>query len=111
MWIKLPEFDWGPRPSVLIGKTSMKAVWLKLENAYYYGETSLKDPTKRHGKGILILKNGDNSLNECWWVNDQRHGRGRMIDRKKHIHEGEYANDKRNGEGTYIFPTGEKYIG
>ncbi len=80
-----------------MGKTSMKAVWKEYVNSFYYGETSLADPTLMHGKGIIIFKDAPNALYECWWVNDNGHGKGRWITNDKHIYEGENSNGKRHG--------------
>jgi hypothetical protein len=81
MWINELPFEWGSRPNELIGKTSMKAKFIDKGNIFYYGETSLDDPDVLHGKGIMLVKDGYNSLYECWFVNNKRKGRGRMMDK------------------------------
>ena len=89
----------------------MKAVFIEEENCFYYGETSLNDPNKYQGKGILVFKNGYNSLYECWWVNDKRKGKGRMIDKTECIYDGEWANGKKNGYGVHTYKSGSKHDG
>jgi hypothetical protein len=107
LWSGLPMFDWGPRPVELIGKTSMGAVWIETDNSYYYGETSLADSNVFHGKGIIIFKEEPNQMFECWWNNNKRNGRGRMIKKDGHMYEGEFLYNKRHGEGVYTYPDGE----
>ncbi len=75
-WTLLDPFVWGPRPAELDSKASPVAVLLENENFFYYGQTSLADPTKPHGKGIYINKK-INLFREGWWMNGKLHCRGR----------------------------------
>jgi hypothetical protein len=79
LWITLPKFDLGPRPADLVGKTSMKAMLIERQGSIYYGETSLIDSNKKHGKGILFSKSEPLDLYYSWFFNDKQNGLARMI--------------------------------
>jgi len=59
----------------------MKAFLNFSDDSLYYGQTSLADPKKKHGKGIHVNKFG--YIYECWWDNDKQVGKGRMINNNK----------------------------
>jgi len=88
----------------------MNSFWIENDDYYYYGQTSLADPTLMHGKGIYIGKESK-PLFECWYVNGKRQGRGRWIGNNKEMYVGEYLNDKRHGLGMYVWPDGGIYKG
>ncbi len=75
----------------------MKAVWKETASGYYYGETSLADPTKFHGKGVIVNKESK-QLHEGWWVNDEAQGKGRWINGLTgDMYVGEWLRGKRHG--------------
>ena len=54
--------------------------------------------------GYWRYTNGD--IYEGDWVNDKRHGRGKMIYKTGDIYEGNWVNDKRHGKGEIIYANG-----
>ena len=57
-----------------------------------------------------IYENGDYYIGE--WLNEQRYGKGKLYYKKGNIkYEGDFINDKFEGEGQYNFENGEYYIG
>lgn len=65
----------------------MKPIWKENDKLIYYGETSLTNPGKMHGKGILIFKE-EKLLFECWFLNNQRNGKGRRITDNGSVYDG-----------------------
>jgi len=111
LWLSLPAFDWGPRPIELTGTTSMLAVCMEFTNAFYCGDTSIAEPSKWHGKGILIVKTTPRVLYECWWVNGISNGRGRMINHERNIYDGDFIKNMKHGKGVNTYASGIKYKG
>ena len=73
----------------------------------YIGERN--NNGNRHGKGIIISKNGHKYVGE--WNNGKRHGEGTYTYPDGTKYEGNFLDGKRHGQGTYTFPDGKKYEG
>ena len=63
----------------------------------------------RHGTGRMSYQNGD--VYEGEWQNDMRSGHGQCIYANGDVYDGEWKNDNRNGHGTYTFANGDEYEG
>ncbi|KAL7533502.1 hypothetical protein ACHAXR_007915 [Thalassiosira sp. AJA248-18] len=73
----------------------------------YEGE---KDPKGyRHGKGKLISEDGE--IYEGEWKDDKQDGEGGCRYANGAIYEGEFKRGKREGKGTYYCANGDKYVG
>lgn len=46
---------------------------------------------------------------EGWWLNDCRHGHGKMEMEDRTVYEGEWKDDMRNGQGKQNYLNGQKY--
>lgn len=79
----------------------------------YEGERN--EAGERHGKGKARLPNGD--FYEGDYKNGQRSGYGKYVFRKvkgkmrNACYMGHYVNNKKNGQGTFMYPDGAKYEG
>ena len=63
---------------------------------------------KFHGKGIYVTLNG---IFDCTWMDGLKHGKCTVTIEDKVIYNMTYKNDKRDGQGTRIWPKGGKYTG
>lgn len=98
----------------------------------YTGERNTKG--ERHGQGRAVLDNGDiyvgeykhgvrNGYGEYWFFqqngakyagcysNNKKNGEGTFLYPDGSRYEGEWKNDKRHGRGTYRYTNGDVYIG
>ena len=67
------------------------------------------DGKKRHGKGVLKYKNGDEYQGE--WVDDERKGKGTMIYNNGDQYQGQWENNMRNGKGVILYKNNDQYEG
>jgi len=65
--MKLGDYNYGERPLALAGCITTFE-WIETIKYLYFGECSLSSPKERFGKGMQIMKSG-NELNECWFNN------------------------------------------
>ena len=59
----------------------------------------------RHGKGTMYYSNG-NIMYEGDWVNDKREGNGKYIDENSNYYIGQWKNDLKHGKGTEYYKNG-----
>ena len=88
-------------------------VYIKKENGFYIGQ-AIKKENKiiREGKGVFKYLSPENLTYIGYWKNDMKNGKGKLIDNKdKIIFEGNFDNNKKNGNGILIFVNGDKYEG
>jgi hypothetical protein len=69
---------------------------------------------KRSGNGTFIIENGEKYVGE--WLNDLIHGRGVLSFPENDIlnrtsYDGEWKENALSGKGTFIWKTGQKYVG
>ena len=58
----------------------------------------------------IFYENGEYYIGQ--WLNNHKHGKGIIYYKNGNImYDGEYVNDKREGNGKYIYENGEYYIG
>jgi hypothetical protein len=58
-----------------------------------------------------MFKDGNKALYECWFVNNSKNGKGRMIRDDNTIYEGEFVDGKFHGFGIYTYSEGMIYKG
>ena len=63
----------------------------------------------RHGKGAIILHNGDVYRGE--FFKNKMHGRGVYVHENGNMYEGQFRNGKKEGKGSMIFDSGDLYEG
>jgi hypothetical protein len=84
---------------------------IETDEGIYVGEGNYGS---KEGRGGYIFKTGENK-DYIWvgyWEDDERGKFGKLYnDKGKLIYEGDYNKDLREGEGTYYYNTGEKYVG
>ena len=84
---------------------------IETDEGIYVGEGNFG---RKEGRGGYIFKTGENK-DYIWvgyWEDDERGKFGKLYnDKGKLIYEGDYNKDLREGEGTYYYNTGEKYVG
>ena len=84
---------------------------IETDEGIYIGEGNFG---KKEGRGGYIFKTGENK-DYIWvgyWEEDERGKFGKLFnDKGKLIYEGDYNKNLREGEGTYYYNTGEKYVG
>ena len=84
---------------------------IEREEGIYIGEGNFGN---KEGRGGYIFKNGENK-NFIWigyFEDDERGKFGKLFNEKgKLIYEGDYNKNLREGEGTYYYEKGEKYVG
>ena len=110
MWKELSVFDFGPRPESLYDTTSLKPIFKEFSDSYCYCEVSKSDPNIRHGKTICINKE-NGAVIESWFENDVIIGKGRKIKSDSVIYTGYLKEGLENGEGVYLWPNEDRYIG
>ena len=97
--VKLPPLD-----------TKKKLGWVCLQkpNGLYLGEAEYLVP---NGRGMFIFNKG--GLQWIGYFYDGVKGdQGRLFDRRGNLlYEGDYKNGIRNGNGTFYYPDGSKYVG
>ena len=79
-------------------------------NDYPFSDIALLNNGKKYGKGTMTYSNGANKY-EGDWKDDKKNGQGTYIFPDGEKYEGEFNDDNFNGQGTYTFPDGEKYEG
>jgi len=86
-------------------------VEIKTGNGLYIGEAN---NTTRNGRGAYIYDN-ENVVYIGYWEDNKKEKYGKLYENNykdlKLIYEGEYKNDKRDGNGIYYYKTGEVYDG
>ena len=67
---------------------------------------------KRHGEGVFTCADGGVTYSGGWQLG-QRHGAGKLTysDSPLSYYDGQWENDVKCGEGTQIYPSGNKYSG
>ena len=82
----------------------------------YLYEGERNEGGQRHGKGKARLPNGDTYEGD--YYNGYRHGLGRYVFHKREpgkirnaSYTGYYEKNKKNGQGTFLYPDGAKYEG
>lgn len=81
----------------------------------YTYEGDRNENGERHGKGKARLPNGD--VYEGQYKHGYRNGYGKYVFRKfkgksrNACYMGHYENNKKNGQGTFLYPDGAKYEG
>ena len=61
---------------------------------------------------IIVIGGGAAGLMAAGTAAEQgANGKGKTVFRNGDVYEGEYVKGKRQGEGTYTFSDGEKYVG
>ena len=78
------------------------------DGSKYKGEWNSKGE-KEHGQGVKIDENG--TLYEGYFLNGEKHFRGRLFLPNGEIYDGEWLNDKLHGKGKYTWPGGAEYDG
>ena len=70
------------------------------ESHVYFGEFAVGPDGKdvRHGLGVYV---GNDFICEGHWVENRMQGRGRKIYMSGQVYDGGFANDKKDGRGTY----------
>ncbi len=89
----------------------LEFIEIETKDGIYVGEGNI---VKKEGRGGYIFKNGENK--DFTWIgyfeDDERGKFGKLFDENgKLVYEGDYNKNLREGEGTYYYKTGEKYIG
>ena len=84
---------------------------IEREEGIYIGEGNFGN---KEGRGGYIFKNGENK-NFIWigyFEDDERGKFGKLFNENgKLVYEGDYNKNLREGEGTYYYEKGEKYVG
>ena len=81
---------------------------VEMENgAIYIGEWN--NDNQRHGSGIQIWNDGSKYDGE--WRNDKANGNGRLIHADGDVYEGKWKDDKAHGFGVYTHTDGARYEG
>ncbi|TNV84245.1 hypothetical protein FGO68_gene59 [Halteria grandinella] len=80
----------------------------RFKDAIYRGEIE-PESNKRHGKGVIVYKNG--RVYEGEWLNDKRQGRGYERFANGNTYQGEFKEGKAHGKGLYQWRNGELYDG
>ena len=101
------------KKDVLLGHG--KGKYIDSKDNIYMGEFR-KDSF--HGKGILYY-NADPSQDELHrpysyegdWVNNMKHGKGKMVFTNNDVYEGEFQYDEIHGMGKFTYDNGNYYIG
>ena len=73
---------------------------------HYVGQV---EKGKANGYGVAILATG--SRYQGYWADNLKEGEGSFYWADGEYYVGQYQNDLRNGVGTYYWPNGEKYVG
>jgi len=94
-----------PIPPVVIEEPSQHSN-VKIESPGYTGE--LKDG-KRHGKGKLVLRNGDVYIGS--WEDNKKTGQGVYLYSNGIKYNGQWKDDIMEGSGSFIFPRTGVYYG
>ena len=94
-----------PIPPVVIEEPSERSD-VKIESPGYSGE--LKNG-KRHGKGKLVLRNGDIYIGS--WEDNRKTGQGVYLYSNGIKYNGQWKDDIMEGSGSFIFPRTGTYYG
>ena len=80
--------------------------------SFFFIFSLLYGKSKKNGL-LYTWKNGSTYVGE--WKDDKKNGQGKYIYGKGNgegdKYEGEWKDDKKNGQGTYFFPDGGKLVG
>lgn len=102
---KSPKIIPEPIPPVTIEDPADKKGVI-IESPGYVGETK---EGKKHGKGKLVLRNGDVYIGA--WKNGKRSGQGVYIYSSGIKYNGQWKNDVMDGSGSFIIPGTGSYYG
>tara|TARA_B100001093_G_scaffold370448_1_gene355423 strand:+ start:239 stop:1579 length:1341 start_codon:yes stop_codon:yes gene_type:complete len=103
--IKLNHVDFTFEGSILDGKFSGNGI-LKKNNGIYDGEFL---NNKKHGKGKMIYENGE--IYDGEWFGDIINGLGKMTFKSSDVYTGNFVNNKIHGKGRIDYKNGDNYEG